>query len=802
MRIAVLLVLPAALVISAACTDSGGQCTSATWCGDDGGGPGNDGSSMADVTFPDAQSGGFDIQPEAQQTLNVTIGSATPPTVAYSAFSGTAPISVGWEVDRGEIATVDLGPATKTTLTPTATTGGIVTITGKANSDEASRTTFVKLSGTQNGPSTDPSEQSEVVTSTSQLGTGGGVGGVGGEGLGPAVSDPATLQALESPTQDGSAQGLKFLYPYDGTVWPRGMLAPLLMWSWSFNDADAIQITLTTTSKSFSWTGTFARPTILQQTGGTFVHHPVPQDIWAMATNTAGTIINNVRDDLTVSVVVAKNHVGYGPITETYKVAPGRLTGTVYYNSYGTRLVHNAGTDSVGNPVGAAILSIRSGDTAPKVAAGTDSTDNQGCRTCHTVASHGKWLVAQDPDQTTGVEDDYDSHLYDLSQTSPPDQPIAPKAKFAWSALSSDGSLAFTNTTHPSCINVGVSNSQSELWQMSATPSLTTFTGLPQGLAAGYPAFAPDDKLLAYVDTTGHVGTAEGPLMVAAFDLTSHAFSNVRQLASAASGQLVGFPSFLPDDSALLYQTQVRGSPGGPEGVFCSDVNNIVTRVGARGEIWWVNASGGAPQPVALASLNGKSNGQPYLPMGPNNHGASTATDPNDPYSESGWDDTTLNYEPNVLPVAAGGYAWVVFTSRRMYGNELQAVPYNSWPGAYDSSDIALGTVKKLWVAAIDLSAPPGSDPSHPAFYLPAQELLAGNSRAFWAFDPCKGDGSSCTSGDQCCNGTCAPDAQNQLVCTTGSGCSSEGNACTSASDCCDSTDQCIDGFCTIVEPN
>ena len=37
-------------------------------------------------------------------------------------------------------------------------------------------------------------------------------------------------------------------------------------------------------------------------------------------------------------------------------------------------------------------------------------------------------------------------------------------------------------------------------------------------------------------------------------------------------------------------------------------------------------------------------------------------------------------------------------------------------------------TTKKLWVAAIDLNAPAGSDPSHPAFYLPAQELLAGNA--------------------------------------------------------------------------
>ena len=43
---------------------------------------------------------------------------------------------------------------------------------------------------------------------------------------------------------------------------------------------------------------------------------------------------------------------------------------------------------------------------------------------------------------------------------------------------------------------------------------------------------------------------------------------------------------------------------------------------------------------------------------------------------------------------------------------------------------------KKLWVAAIDLNAPAGTDPRHPAFYLPAQELLAGNARGFWVVDP------------------------------------------------------------------
>ena len=109
-------------------------------------------------------------------------------------------------------------------------------------------------------------------------------------------------------------------------------------------------------------------------------------------------------------------------------------------------------------------------------------------------------------------------------------------------------------------------------------------------------------------------------------------------------------------------------------------------------------------------------------------------------------------------------------------------------------------TTKKLWVAAIDLSAPPGADASHPAFYLPAQELLAGNARAFWVQDPCRADGKSCETGDQCCNGYCQPDgAGGALICSNKppmSMCSMVQEKCASRADCCDTTNVCINGFC------
>ena len=61
----------------------------------------------------------------------------------------------------------------------------------------------------------------------------------------------------------------------------------------------------------------------------------------------------------------------------------------------------------------------------------------------------------------------------------------------------------------------------------------------------------------------------------------------------------------------------------------------------------------------------------------------------------------------------------------------------------------------------------------------------AGNSRGFWALDPCQANGTSCLTGDQCCTGYCGP-GEGGLVCgTQPPGCAVLGNKCTMTSDCC-----------------
>jgi hypothetical protein len=59
----------------------------------------------------------------------------------------------------------------------------------------------------------------------------------------------------------------------------------------------------------------------------------------------------------------------------------------------------------------------------------------------------------------------------------------------------------------------------------------------------------------------------------------------------------------------------------------------------------------------------------------------------------------------------------------------------------------------KIWVTPIQIGEN-GNVQNHPAFFLPGQELVSGNIRAFAALEPCKTDGKSCTSGIDCCDMT------------------------------------------------
>jgi hypothetical protein len=707
----------------------------------------------------------FDVQPSTTQMITIAPG-ATMPGILYTATFGGQPVSAAWSVDRGDVGGVGGGPASSTTFTPTGGAGGLVTLSAGLNGVIVQRQIQVSIAGSQNGVSTNPAEQQQIAGSVGALTAGGGVGGVGGEGLGAGVTAASTLAALSNPSSNGSAQGLTFLYPYDQTVWARGLLAPLLMWSWSVGDADAIQIKLTTQSGSFGWTGTFARPAILTTNGGKFIRHPIPQDVWDMATNTAGG-----SDTLTVSLTVASGGVGYGPISETWTIAKGRLGGIIYYNSYGTQLAQNL-TGAVGGSgkFGGAVLSIHAGDTGPQLAAGS-SGNASNCRVCHSVAAYGSRLVVQHGDNNYAT-----SSAFDLTTSGNVEHVMTNNATFG--GVYPDGSKVLTSS--------GV------LLPLPADTAPISISGLSAVTTnVGAPAFSPDGKLVAFNPMAGPTTNPTQKLIVMSFDPMMNVFSGALTV-SDDSGQpgttRPGWPAFLPDGKSLVFHHQTAaGNDGNGSG-------QLYTRSGSKAHLSWAAVSA-TPSVIDLDKLNGKG----YLPKLPAASGVTCNADNNavGGINPDHADDVNLNYEPTVSPLPSGGYAWVVFTSRRMYGNEATIPPFCSDPRGVDL--VQNITTKKLWVAAIDLST--GTvDPSHPAFYLPGQELLAGNARGYWVLDPCRMDGQSCMTGDQCCNGYCEAGGDGGLICTNtppNNHCAGVQEKCDSTTPCCDPTNLCINGFCS-----
>jgi hypothetical protein len=144
--------------------------------------------------------------------------------------------------------------------------------------------------------------------------------------------------------------------------------------------------------------------------------------------------------------------------------------------------------------------------------------------------------------------------------------------------------------------------------------------------------------------------------------------------------------------------------------------------------------------------------------------------------------DRQYNYEPTFMPVNSGGYSWVVFTSRRTYGNRLT--------GGKDA-------VKQLWVAAVDQNPEPGKDPSHPAFWVSGQDINILNMRAFWALKPCAKSKDGCVTDDDCCDGNHCNTATG--LCGGEEVCVPDGGPCKTDADCCGASCDEGAGTCGIV---
>ncbi len=578
-----------------------------------------------------------------------------------------------------------------------------------------------------------------------------------------STATQATLKAGGAPSSS-----FKFLYPYDGTVFPRGLSAPLLQFGDGLtvaSTASGTYLKMTTSHFSYEQYGA----------GGTPVTVTLPEAVWNGVTLSAGA-----TDKVTVSVNELVGSTVSGPVTETWSVAQATMKGIIYYSTYKSPLLpYNSATGT-----GGGILSVKPGGTAQIV--------RSGCIVCHSVSASGNVLADSiGPDLSNPTSSDT-VNLSFSSSTPTPRGTSTIGQQYSFAALTPDGTLALTNgvpALGPPYVPHGLSqNYQSILVNTQtgapvASPSLSTLVQHAQA-----PSFSPDGKSVAFVNGDLYPMRV---LSIMDFDGTS-VFSNMKVLLTETNmtsawgspqPKTIAWPSFTPDGNGIIYHEGDSFDSSGFTGGTTESLPQYA-------ELRLIELDGTVKQ---LNTLNGR-----------DASGNSTL-----PYGEA--IDNNLDYEPHVMPLAVGGYYWVVFTSRRSYGNTVApgraatSMQYDDPSQDPWGSNAGPSPRKKLWVAAIDLNHASATnlDPSHPAFYMNGQEVESANMRAFAALPPCAANGQTCQSGADCCGGFCrqtGTDSMGNPVLTCvppPKGCSNVDELCTTGADCCDTTNLCINGRCT-----
>lgn len=729
-----------ALVVSClffACSAGSGRRT------DDDGGPiggdgdlGGIGDGDGDIAVGDGDSGGGTLPPingtlgsDVGDTITV-MGTLTPVQFTLKDSKGDPIPGADWTTDDTRIGSI----SSDGVFTASGFVGGVVTITATLGGSVLSTQLTVNVEITENLASVSTSDQEALVA--------------GG------TSDAA----------------LKRLYPYAGTVYPRGVSAPSLQFAGTAATSTYVEIT--------------APHYIYRQFGGASspLRATLSEEVWKGLSLT-------VRPGEAAVVKFTKNGAGgaSGPVESNWYFASASLKGIVYYSTY------NFPTPGETLPHDAAIMSMRPGQAAQVV--------KRGCTTCHSVSSEGNVMATgldYVPNAGTGyaASEGYnpvDSATYDLSEDGQTTlrNTSSEGRDYSFLALSPDGSLGLTNgipagkweplTTHGIHAEQGFASKLIDTSTGETIPS-TTLSDLVT--YAQYPAFSHDGKRVAFSNGDKLASNSNDRVIsVMDVDLSQSppVFSNLQDVVSHADNTAVAWPTFLPDGNAFVYHE----GDSFDSNAFVADANAQTLKRFA--ELKLKDLASGAVS--NLDSLNGRdASGAYYLPYGEAEEGE-------------------MNYEPNVLPVAVGGYYWVLFTSRRAYGNTIAPGgtiedPHDPWgTGAMPSPR------KKLWLAAIDVNYSGSGDPSHPAFYLSGQTLESGNMRGFTAMAPCKADGQDCESGSDCCGGFCretSRDASGQPVLSCvppPEACSNIDEPCDTPADCCDTSLLCVNNLCTLPTP-
>ena len=379
--------------------------------------------------------------------------------------------------------------------------------------------------------------------------------------VGTGVSQ-STVQALDNATtQDPSLSSL--LYPYDATVFPLGLSAPLVMWS-APSATDAYKLHYE--ENGYVYDGYFVV--------GQPAQWRVDQAIWDHLT------ASNLGDPLKLAVSRFDGQNAYASAHESWTIVPASLRGAIYYWT-------TSGTGHMS-----------------RVHPGTGSTpevlDNGTCMGCHAVSADGSTLVAtvDELPSTDGLP---------MTSKRAWESFDLPAASSRTVSTLFGGNLAVTpdgkytvfgnQTLHVADTFVGTKITGSGLETVPLDPNM-------KGLMT--PVFSPDGKHFAAIEGgaiqpgtgTWYHDLTGGKLVMMDFDEKNVAFSNLKSLAPASAfasnERALSYPSFTPDSQYIAFH--VGDYTTGCNATGCGD---SATQVG---EVWIQDTSGA--NPIKLTTLD------------------------------------------------------------------------------------------------------------------------------------------------------------------------------------------------------